>query len=280
MPPKPKRKRATFNPTVTVEATPDTNDDAIPVDKQMDKPAVRQVVEVVEETEVPEAIETIKKDAQEIEEVVENLEDAVDAMPTEDVAPKTYHEEVSEQKKEAEKSKDVVESLFTAHTSDVRPEITVVGKKDKSLAVWVGAMLGIAVAVGVGLVFLIKGPSGMPSIGAKPTPTSAPTVAPTPTIAVVIERKDISVRVLNGGGVVGAASKMKTFLEDKGYTVVSTGNTEEYTYDSTVVQAKIDKESYKTMVSDDLKADYSLEASTEDVPADATYDVIVIVGKE
>ncbi|MEK7060781.1 MAG: LytR C-terminal domain-containing protein [Patescibacteria group bacterium] len=274
MPPKPKRKRASFNQTVTVKAAPQVKDVSIDGDEKIKSsdvqtsPSVgRQVVEVVEETVVPEAIETIKKDAQEIEDAVENLEEAVEAT-------------LPEEKVRNNSNEEVVESLFSSKTSDVRPEITVVGKKDKSLAVWVGAMLGIAVAVGVGLVFLVKGPNGISSIGANPTPTVAPPSAPTPTVAVTAERKDISVRVLNGGGVVGAASEMKTFLEDKGYTVVSTGNTPEYTYDSTVVQVKEGKESFKTMLTDDLKVDYTLESSAESVASDAAYDAVVIVGKE
>ena len=61
---------------------------------------------------------------------------------------------------------------------------------------------------------------------------------------------------------------------------MSTGNTPAYTYDSTVVQVKAGKEAYKTMLSDDLKVDYSLEVSTDVVADDVTYDAIVIVGKE
>ena len=113
------------------------------------------------------------------------------------------------------------------------------------MAIWVGAMLGIAVAVGIGLIFLVRGTSGLPAFGVKPTPTVAPTIVPTPTIDASILRKDISVRVLNGGGVAGAASKMKAFLEEKGYVVDSTGNTKEYTYNSTVVQVKAGKEKHK-----------------------------------
>jgi len=275
MPPKPKRKRASFNQTV-VDTIPESADVAAEVDEQVDKPSIetsppagRQVVEIVDETAVPDAIETIKNDAQEIEEAVESLEQAVEASLPEEHVPSTRNEEV-----------DGVESLFSKQTRGVNPEITVIGKKDKSLAIWVGAMLGIAVAVGVGLIFLMRGSSGLPTFGVNPTPTVAPTIVPTPTIDASILRKDISVRVLNGGGVAGAASKMKAFLEGKGYLVDSTGNTKEYTYNATVVQVKAGKETQKTMLTDDLKVDYVLEASLEAVASDAAYDAIVIVGKE
>lgn len=280
MPPKPKRKRASFNNAVSVDASVEEKEVSTTIDEQVESPSVRQVVEVVEEESVPEAIETIKKDAQEIEDAVENLEDAVGMSSPEMGAPIRDHEEILEEKIEKEKSKDAVDSLFSSSTRDVRPEITVVGKKDKSLAIWVGAMLGIAVAVGVGLVFLVRGSSGLPALGSKPTPTVASTIAPSPTVGVTIARKDISVRVLNGGGVAGAATKMKTFLEGKGYTVDSTGNTKEYTYTSTVVQVKTGKDAIKTLLTDDLKGDYTLETSTESVASESAYDAIVIVGKE
>lgn len=277
MPPKPKRKRASFNPTTVGETPPEVKDGIPDVDEHVEKspvftspPAARQVVEeIVDETAVPEAIKTIKNDAQEIEEAVESLEQAVEVSLPKEHVPNTENEEV-----------DGVESLFSERTRGVNPEITVIGKKDKSLAIWVGAMLGIAAAVGLGLIFIVRGSSGLPSFGGKPTPTLAPTVIPTPTVDASIVRKDISVRVLNGGGVPGAASLMKAFLEEKGYTVESTGNTKEYTYTSTVVQVKAGKEAQKTMLTDDLKVDYTLEASTEAVASDAAYDAIVIVGKE
>ena len=276
MPPKLKRKRASFNQTATIETPSEVKDGISEVDEQVEKspvltspPTARQVVEIVDETAVPEAIKTIKNDAQEIEEAVESLEQAVEASLPEEHVPSIKNEEV-----------DGVESLFSGRTRGVNPEITVIGKKDKSLAIWVGAMLGIAVAVGIGLIFLVRGSSGLPTFGVKPTPTVAPTVVPTPTLDASLLRKDISVRVLNGGGVAGAASKMKTFLEEKGYVVDSTGNTKEYTYNSTVVQVKAGKETQKTMLTDDLKVDYVLEASLEAVASDAAYDAIVIVGKE
>lgn len=276
MPPKLKRKRASFNPTSFVETPPEVKDGISDVDESVEKspvltspPAARQVVEIVDDTAVPEAIKTIKNDAQEIEEAVESLEQAVEASLPEEHVQSTKNEEV-----------DGVESLFSGRTRGVNPEITVIGKKDKSLAIWVGAMIGIAVAVGLGLIFIVRGSSSLPSFGAKPTPTLAPTVIPTPTVDASISRKDISVRVLNGGGVAGAASLMKAFLEEKGYIVDSTGNTKEYTYTSTVVQVKAGKEAQKIMLTDDLKVDYTLEASTEAVASDAAYDAIVIVGKE
>jgi len=90
----------------------------------------------------------------------------------------------------------------------------------------------------------------------------------------------VKVSVINGGGTPGAGSKMKTFLEEKGYTVVSVGNAEEYTYTDTEILVKSGKDEFATLLADDLKADYVLGTSSATVEESADYDAQVIVGKE
>jgi hypothetical protein len=92
---------------------------------------------------------------------------------------------------------------------------------------------------------------------AKPTPT----LAPTPTVATP-NRADITIEVLNGGGVPGAAGKMKTFLEDKGYKVGSTANADAYTFDETEIDVKPGKEAYLKLLQADLASDYTVGTST------------------
>lgn len=245
---------------------------------QAEEPSVRQVVEVVEEeTSVPEAIETIKKDAEEIAEAVEEIEEEVKEEGKEEVethvAPVMHEERV-------DSSKGGVESLFVKSEPGINPEITVVGRKGASLGVWVGAMLGVALAIGVSLILLVRGPSTLSFLSpAKPTPTPLPTVEPTPSVSTV-QKSDVNIRVVNGGGTPGAGSKMKTFLEGKGYTVVSVGNADEYTFTATEISAKSGKEAYVALLTDDLKTEYSLGTSTEKVDDDASYDILVTVGKE
>lgn len=277
MPPKAKKKRASLK----LDETGQIQDVAVvePVVEEKEPP-IRQVVEVVEEEgTVPDAIETIKKDAEEIAEAVVEIEEEVKeemaAPQNENVSAPIMHEEV------AQAPKGGVESLFVKSEPGINPEITVVGKKGTPLGVWVGAMLGVALAIGVSLILLVRGPSTLSFVSpAKPTPTPMPTTAPTPTAAAV-NKSDIKVRVVNGGGTPGAGSKIKTFLEDKGYTVVSVGNAEEYTFTQTEITAKEDKAAYSTLLADDLKAEYSLgTSSSSTIDADAAYDVQVIVGKE
>lgn len=277
MPPKGKKKRASLKLDSTGEVQELTSVEAVAVEEK--EPPVRQVVEVVEEDVVPEAIETIKKDAEEIAEAVEEIEEEV--KEEEAAAPMPEHVPAPQVHEEPESSKGGVESLFVKSEPGINPEITVVGKKSTPLGVWVGAMLGVALAIGVSLILLVKGPSTLSFITpAKPTPTPQPTAVPTPSAA-VLNRADVKIRVVNGGGTPGAGSKMKTFLEGKGYTVASVGNAEEYTFTETVITAKADKAAYVTLLTDDLKSDYSLGTSTASaVEADAAYDVLVTVGKE
>ena len=266
MPPKSKRKRASLKLDTVSGQIKESEASEEAKEKET---AVRQVVEVVDESAVPEAIETIKKDADEIEEAVETIEEEVKEEPQKE----TKLEEV------AENSKGAVESLFVKSEPWVNPEITVVGKRGASLGVWVGAMLGVALAIGVSLLLLVRGPSIVPFIGAQPTPTPTPTIEPTPS-PTSLNRGDIKVSVINGGGTSGAGGRMKTFLEEKGYIVVSVGNADEYSYEQTEILVKSGQEDYQALLTEDLKADYSLGTSSATVAEDAGYDAQVIVGKE
>jgi hypothetical protein len=283
MPPKAKKKRAVAK--FSVEAGPMELPPVDMAEKEIvTEPPMRQVVEVVEEDKVPDALEIIKENAQEIEDAVETIEEEVEtttvaapsmASSTKTTLPDTHVYE------DEQRSNDVVGSLFSKEPAGITPEITVVGKRDKTLGVWVGAMLGIALAVGVSLIVLVRGPQTFTSMlpKAKPTPTIAPTVAPTEA-PVAVSRKDIQIKVINGGGVVGAGSKMKAFLEEKGYTVSDVGNADEYTYETTDIVVKAGKEAYGKMIADDLKVDYSLGSTSATLNESAAYDAEVIVGKE
>lgn len=278
MPPKAKKKRTVAK--FSVEAAPlEIHEEQAGTQEAVAEAPMRQVVEVIEEDRVPDALEIIKENAKEIEEEVEAIEDEVQSS----VASPTVESEQERQAEveEEQHSKDVVGSLFTKEPTGISPEITVVGKRDTSLGVWLGAMLGIALAVGVSLVVLVRGPQTFTSmIPAKPTPTAVPTVLPTAAPVVTLNRKDIRVKVLNGGGVVGAGSKMKAFLEDKGYTVSDVANADSYTYETTEIKVKAGSEAMGKMLSDDLKADYSLGSTSGQLADSASYDAEVIVGKE
>lgn len=278
MPPKAKKKRASLTLDAETGQIKESESTETPEEKEK-APPVRQVVEVVEDSGVPQALETIKEDVQEIEDAVETIEETVTTVDSPQEQSAAHEASEAGEKPELE-AKANVESLFVKSEPGVAPEITVVDKRGPSLGVWVGAMLGVALAIGVSLIVFVRGPQTLPFFAAKPTPTPTAAPKPTPSPSPSLSKADITVSVLNGGGVPGAGSKMKAFLEQKGYTVVSVGNAKEYTYQSTEIHTKPGKSDYAALLSADLKADYSLGSSSASVDADASYDVQVIVGKE
>lgn len=280
MPPKAKKKRASLHLDTDTGQIKEAEESREVTEKH--EPAVRQVVEVVDEEKVPDAIDTIKKDVQEIEEAAQSIEEEVKEVEEEKEASEEVpaSETAAVNEEVAEDGKGSVESLFTKATASVSPEITVVGKRSKPIGVWVGAMLGIALAVGVSLIFLVRGPSRISLFAPSPTPTPTETPAPTPLPASAVNRKDLNVSVVNGGGTPGAGNKMKAFLENKGYTVSSVGNADAYTYTETEIHVKKGQEAFVSLLKDDLKTDYTLASSTGAIDDSAAYDAQVIVGKE
>ena len=116
-----------------------------------------------------------------------------------------------------------------------------------------------------------------PSATATPTPTATatatPVATPTPTPSA---KASISLRVLNGTTIAGAASKAKATLENDGFTVRTTGNATHQTYTSTVIYYQTGQLTAAQQVAASLSA-YSpaLEESTLANPD----NVLVVVAK-
>jgi hypothetical protein len=124
-----------------------------------------------------------------------------------------------------------------------------------------------------------------------PTPTSEETTLPTPGISPDLEstesaspsaqqeekRKDLKVKVLNGGGVVGAAGKVATALEKLGYEDIRTGNAPNFNYEKSEIIYLETKKEFLSMFENDLK-DYEIGAKTSTDSAD--FDFTFIIGKE
>lgn len=244
------------------------------------QPPVRQVVEVVEEDGTTKtALEEIKEDAQHIEESVGKLEEeglreevAEEPTPTEAPTPPGVAED--------EKSREeTVKELFGGESQPITPEITKHTKnRTMPLYLWAGIVVAVALLTG-GILLVATGRVKLPSFVSKPTPTPTSSPSPTPTITAV-SRAEIKVQVINGGGVAGAAGKMKRFLEKKGWTVVAVGNADAYTYEETEILVKSGKETYRSLLEQDLKEDYVLGTASASLPQDSPYDVQVIVGEE
>lgn len=179
-----------------------------------------------------------------------------------------------------EAQKEMVEDLYKSSTPVVSPEISAHKSAALPFATWVVVVLALAFLVGGGLIVYLRGPINFSMVLAKPTPTPTPSPTPTPTPVATVSRADIRIKILNGGGVAGAASKMKTLLEDKGYTVVGTGNADVFTYDKTEISVKVGQEAVLTLLEADLKDAYSVGQASGDLAAETAYDVQIIVGKE
>ncbi len=255
---------------------------------QTESPVVAQVVEEVLD-EKPEAVlEEIKEDAKNIEEAVEKLEDALPAevplpkdKPTE--APfvgKQYGEIESESVTEPEEVKteqEVIRGLYKPKSVQIPSEVIADSRTSvKSILVWALVVIGIALLTGGILLLAAKGMQGLPA-AAKPTPTIAPQPTPTPA---AMKREDVKVQVLNGGGVSGSGSKMKVFLEEKGYTVNDVKNADAFTYGITEIHVKTGKEAYIELLKGDLADAYTVSTVDAGLSADSLYDAQVIVGKK
>lgn len=207
------------------------------------------------------------------------VEEVVEETPAEQ-PEETLPAEVAEEPVAAEETKEqaVVSELYKPHPAEIPTEVIAESSSSiRSLVVWSLVVIGIALLTGGVLLVAVKGTGGV-SIGAKPTPT--PTLAPTPTTAPVASRADITVQVLNGGGVAGSGAKMKTLLEEKGYTVGEVKNAEEFTFEETQIHVKADKAGAIDLLKADLGADYTVGTSGADLSSTSSFDAQVIVGKK
>jgi hypothetical protein len=239
------------------------------------RPSVTQVVEVVEEVPQEEATPAtqatparpVTQEAQGSPVITENQEPLTQPQPAE------------------EKRREVVDEIFQKDTSGesrVMPEISMHTKRrTPQIFLWAIGIIVACVVIGIALLFATGKSGNLPSVVVIPTPTSTPMpeVTPTSTPSGAITREGLTIQVLNGGGVSGAASKMKKFLEDKGYTVSGTGNTESYTYDNTEIHVKPEKKAYITLLEEDLEGEYTLGTSAATLDKSVSYDAQVIVGK-
>lgn len=108
-----------------------------------------------------------------------------------------------------------------------------------------------------------------------PTPTSKPTATPTkkPT-------KNLTIKVLNGSGVTGAAKLASDFLTGLGYEITSVGNADSQDFENTTIQIKQDKQSLLDQLKIDLSTKYTIGTTSADLSTASSSDVIVIIGKK
>ncbi len=123
-------------------------------------------------------------------------------------------------------------------------------------------------------------PTAAPTEEATPSGTITPTDKPEakPTTGVVSQAADLNIQVLNGSGTVGAAGETATFLKDKGYKNVETGNADNFDYTGVTVRIKDSQKKFLSTITKDLGEKYTVETG-DPLPSDSTSDVTVTVGK-
>lgn len=158
------------------------------------------------------------------------------------------------------------------------------GNKKFMGKVIIGVLLALLIG-GAGVWFFLQRQSGNLTSGdnnAAVTPSETPitvTVAAspsaTPTPSIVLERKNLKVQVLNGGGKTGEAARVKGILEGKGYVVTSTGNGDSTT--DTKLQLKPTKKEYFNLILKDLEGTYIVTAG-DDLAESSANDAVLLIG--
>lgn len=116
-----------------------------------------------------------------------------------------------------------------------------------------------------------------PFVVAKPSPTTIPTTAPTPTPS--YDKETIRIKILNGAGTPGIASTAKSLLSDGGFKEIVTANADNYDYTTTVYQIKAEYNDVKSELTKAL--DGSVKTPKVEKLSDKdTSDIIVILGSD
>jgi hypothetical protein len=111
-----------------------------------------------------------------------------------------------------------------------------------------------------------------------PTPESAITPTSTPSANTDLDRSNLSIVILNGSGVSGAAKKLSDALTKLGYEIESTGNADSSDYDSTEIEISNAKKNFLNILKEDLENDYTVGDTTTTYTGEG--DAQIIIGAE
>lgn len=114
---------------------------------------------------------------------------------------------------------------------------------------------------------------------ANPAPTSTPTPAPTPSPEPKIDLTSLKIKILNGSGKKGEATRAKKSLEDLEFSSISTGNADNFDYQDTEINYKPE---YKEVFRDLKKAlspSYNVVLGKE-LKDNDKYDLYIVLGSK
>ncbi len=234
------------------------------------------------EEEKKEELEEVEKKELE-EEILNDKSDDLNEESVEVEKEKKVEETVDESpeiedKKEEEMSKshdDELSSTFSAAEFGIADNK---GNKGKNIILFLIVFIIVAL-ISTAFYFYFTGAFNVnnPTETAEITPTEAPSPTVTP---VELDRAEISIQVLNGSGVSGAAGDMQAFLEDVGYENVEAGNADDSDYLNITIQIKEEFEEFADLISKDISDSYVVNDDIEMLDEDSDYDAVIIVGSQ
>lgn len=120
---------------------------------------------------------------------------------------------------------------------------------------------------------------GGPAIVKEGATESQEVPSPTPTPEEV-DLAEYDIEVQNGSGTAGVAGAAQAFLDEEGFTVVGTGNADNYDYTETVIYAgDTVNEGWLAKLSEALQKKYEVQSKVESLDMETDADVVVVVGK-
>lgn len=120
-------------------------------------------------------------------------------------------------------------------------------------------------------------PSVEPTQEAEPSASPEESPEPSPEASEEPVEGELSVSVLNGSGVPGAAGKVVDIIKGLGYSEVSAGNADNFDYEQTIVRYKSE---YTDEADEIVEALDGYDVVKEELDDDSEYDIEIVVGVE
>jgi len=163
---------------------------------------------------------------------------------------------------------------------DRKPEAGGIVIKRWVFLIWVAVTTGLIVAVSAGAYSLVVNGRLESKIALSPTATPEPaeTPSPTPEPEEEVDVSTLSVQVLNGSGVSGAAGAVRDILLSNEFVGVDIGNADTGGNVETVVRTKAVVPQAVFDLLEELLDEYSVEKGDE-LDSGSSYDVVIILGR-
>lgn len=169
------------------------------------------------------------------------------------------------------------------------------GKPKAKFIITIIAVVAVLTGIAVGGVIIYQNAvTSKPTTS--PTPTDLPTeVTPSPAAESTssaqtetdqpvetgeFDPAEISVQILNGSGVPGAAGKVADLIKAADFTDIKTGNASAYDYKETEISVKAGQSALLKALSTAISDSYTVGATDDQLDADSSYDAVIIVGQE